>query len=60
MFCLYVKTMDELNDENILSVIRSISIHFVNIYSLNLYLRHCKIHLVRPLSIVTLPAGSVN
>jgi hypothetical protein len=50
-FGLYVQTMDELDDENILSVIRSISDHFVKIYSLNLFVGDCMIHLVRPPSL---------
>lgn len=44
-FALYVQTMDELDDENILSVIRSISDHFVNIHYLVLYVGDCMIHL---------------
>lgn len=42
---LYVQTMDELDDRNVLSVIRSISDHFVNIDSLDLFVGDCMIHL---------------
>jgi len=54
VFSLYVQTMDELDDENILSVIRSIPDHFVNIFALWLYVGDCTIHLVRPPSILSL------
>ncbi|KIJ97768.1 hypothetical protein K443DRAFT_105114 [Laccaria amethystina LaAM-08-1] len=45
MFGLYVQTMDELDDEDILSIIRSISDHFLNIYTLLLFVGDCMIHL---------------
>jgi len=48
MFGLYVQTMDELDDENILSVIRSILDHFVNIDFFDLNVGDPMIHLVRP------------
>jgi len=54
MFGLYVQTMDELDDENILLVIRSISEQFVNIHELWLFVGDCMIHLVRPPSILSL------
>jgi len=53
-FGLYVQTMDELDDENILSVIRSISDHFPYICTLTLFVGDCMIHLVRPPSILSL------
>ena len=53
-FCLYVQTMDELGDENVLSVVRSISDHFVNIFSFELYVGDCMVHLVRQPSILSL------
>jgi len=55
MFGLYVETMDELDDENILSIIRSISDHFANIDTLDLIVGDCMIRLVRPF--VTLAAS---
>ncbi|EDR03481.1 uncharacterized protein LACBIDRAFT_331500 [Laccaria bicolor S238N-H82] len=58
---LYVQTMDELDDRNVLSVIRSISDHFVNIDSLDLFVGDCMIHLVRLPSILSpLLAASID
>ena len=53
-FGLYVQTMDELGDENVLSVVRSISDHFVNIFSFELYVGDCMVHLVRQPIILSL------
>ena len=53
-FCLYVQTMDELGDENVLSVIRSISDQFVNIFSFELCVGDCMIHRVRPSTVLSL------
>ena len=53
-FGLYVQTMDELDDENILSVIRSISDHFPKIHTLLFSVRDSMIHLVRPPGILSL------
>ena len=47
IFALYVQTMDELDDENVLSVVRSISARFVNIFSFDVHVGDCMIHLVR-------------
>ena len=51
---LYVQTMDELGDENVLSVIRSISDQFVNIFSFELCVGDCMIHRVRPSTVLSL------
>jgi len=56
-FGLYVETMDELDDKNILLVIRSISDHFANIDTLDLIVGDCMVHRVRPF--VT-PAASID
>ena len=53
-FGLYVQTMGKLDDENILSVIRSISDYFISICSLDLFVGDCMIHLVRPPTILSL------
>ncbi|EDR03482.1 uncharacterized protein LACBIDRAFT_307218 [Laccaria bicolor S238N-H82] len=45
MIALYVQTMDEFDDKNVLSAVRSISDHFVNIFHLDVYVGDCMIHL---------------
>ena len=51
---LYVQTMDELGGENVLSAVRSISDYCVDIFSFDLYVGDCMIHLVRPPTILSL------
>ena len=47
-FGLYVQNMDELDDENLLSVTRLISDHFAKIHTLLFSVGDSMIHLVRP------------
>jgi hypothetical protein len=54
VFGLFVQTMDELDDENMLSVIRTISDHFAKIHTLLFSVGDSIIHLVRPPSILSL------
>ena len=58
-FGLYVQTMDELDDENLLSVTRLISDHFAKIHTLLFSVGDSMIHLVRPPSILSLCLLSV-
>ena len=53
-FGLYVQTMGELDDENMLSVIRSISDHFPKIHTLLFSVGDGVIHQVRPHNILSL------
>ena len=53
-FGLHVQTMGELDDENMLSVIRSISDHFPKIHTLLFSVGDGVIHLVRPHNILSL------